>query len=380
MWCWLFLFPFLSLQAEITALYLSWYTDPTTSMAIQWHTSQVEISDTLFLKTLNGDWKAVDGEHLHLDRIIIHKVSLEHLNPDSEYSFRIGTDPKIYRFRTAPRKLDRPFRFIIGGDVYANTKLFRRMSKTVLEHDPHFAILNGDIAYALTSHPFRSSALRRWASFLKDWKDFMTSSDGRLIPFLIIPGSGDISPDNYELFFSLFAFPQKQLYRAIDFGSYLSLILLDTGNFQPVEKRQTLWLDKTLAARSSIPYCFAIYHEAAYPSFYPYYSAVPKKIRTHWVPLFEKYHLLAAFENCDHAFKRTYPIKAGQIDPTGVTYLGDGGWGGSPHKTTNYLWYLAKKARKNSILLVELTPTEATISALDLFNNFLDTVSLNKNF
>ncbi|HSX11572.1 MAG TPA: fibronectin type III domain-containing protein [Chlamydiales bacterium] len=371
MWRFLFLLPFLSLNGEITALYLSWYADPTTTMAIQWHTPQEEYEDTIFL-----EGKAVSGTHAPLERLLVHKVMLENLTPNTEYTFRIGTDPKVYRFRTAPDNLDTPLRFIIGGDVYAKTKIFRRMSKTVMENHPHFAVLGGDLAYAIHTHPF-TSPFRRWTSFLSDWKDHMIGADGHIIPFLIVPGNHDISSDNYEMFFTLFAFPQKQLYRAVDFGSYLSLFLLDTGHFQPIEGRQTLWLDKALAKRSAVPFRFAIYHEAAYPSHYPYQGVVPKKIRTHWVPLFEKYSLMAAFENHNHAFKKTYPIKAGQIDPSGVVYIGDGGWGATPRKT-NDLWYLEKHTRKNSVFLVELTSSEASIQALDLLNNQLDIISFNQ--
>lgn len=366
---WLFLlFPWI-LQAEITALYLSWYDDPTTTMAIQWHTPPEEFGDTISVQ-LQGEWTPFSGSHKALKQVLVHQVSLDSLEPNTEYAFRIGEESPIYRFRTAPNNLEEPLRFVIGGDVYARPKIFRRMAKTVRETDPHFIVLGGDLAYAQL---FGSSSIRRWLAFLRDWKELMIDAEGRIIPFLLVPGNHDISASEYETFFTLFAFPKKQLYRAVDFGSYLSLLLLDTGHFQPVEGRQTLWLEKTLASRTETPYRFAIYHEAAYPSFYPYHGEVPKKIRTHWVPLFEKYHLLAAFENHNHAFKRTYPIKAGHIDPEGVVYLGDGSWGASPRKT-NDLWYLAKRTRKNNVLLVELTAQQASIQALDLFNNLLDKI------
>lgn len=374
MWRLLIFFP-LSLFADISALYLSWYGDPTTTMTIQWHTRLEEFGDTILFQTSDHTWEPIEGEHIPLESVLVHKVSLEHLSSGTDYAFRIGTDPKVYRFRTAPANLDEPLRFVIGGDVYSNIKLFRRMAKTVMENEPHFAVLGGDIAYALTIHPFRSSAMRRWLAFLKDWKEMMISPDGKILPFLIVPGNHDITSDNYENFFSLFAFPQKQLYRALDFGSYLTLFLLDTGHFQPIEGRQTFWLEKTLATRTSIPYRFAVYHEAAYPSFYPYQGLIPKKIRTLWVPLFEKYRLLAAFENHNHTFKRTHPIKANQVDPDGVIYVGDGGWG-APPRIPKDLWYLAKRHRKNSILLVELTSQEAAIRALDLLNNPLDQITL----
>lgn len=374
MWRFFIFLPLCSLYADLSAIYLSWYGDPTTTMTIQWHTPLEEFGDTIQIQTLDDNWVTIEGEHTTLEQTLIHKVSLNHLDPNTEYAFRIGNS-KIYRFRTAPDNLDEPLRFVIGGDVYAKTKLFRRMCKTVMEYDPDFAVLGGDLAYALTIHPFRSSALRRWKAFLQDWKDHMITADGRIIPFLIVPGNHDISPDNYDVFFSLFAFPQKQLYRTIDFGSYLTLFLLDTGHFQPIEGRQTLWLEKALSARPSISYRFAVYHEAAYPSFYPYHGLIPKKIRANWAPLFEKFNLQAAFENHNHAYKRTYPIKANQIDPAGVIYIGDGSWGAQP-RTTNDLWYLAKRNRKNSVLLIELTAQDATIQAIDLLNNPLDLINI----
>lgn len=369
MWRFLFLLPLFSLSAEITALYLSWYGDPTTTMTIQWHTPQEEKGNAIVLETEDGEMP-LDGASSPLAHILVHTAALENLSPDTEYAFRIGSYPTVYKFRTAPDHLDQPLRFVVGGDVYAKTKIFRRMSKTVMAHNPLFVVLGGDLAYAIHSHPF-SSSIKRWLSFLKDWKDCMVASDGRIVPFLLVPGNHDISSDNYETFFTLFAFPQKQLYRAVDFGSYLSLILLDTGHFQPIEGRQTLWLDKALSARPAIPFRFAVYHEAAYPSYYPYQGPIPKKIRTHWVPLFEKYRLTAAFENHNHAFKRTFPIKASRVDPTGVTYIGDGGWGATPRKT-NDLWYLAKRGRKNSVIFVDITSQRATVQILDLLNHPLD--------
>lgn len=376
MWCFLILLPLFTLHAEITALYLSWYGDPTTTMSIQWHTFAEEYGDTIALITEEEEFQFI-GSHTSLDHILVHKVALENLKPNTEYSFRIGSDSQVYKFRTAPANLDQPLRFIIGGDIHAKTKIFRRMCKIVLENDPHFVVLGGDLAYAINTHPF-GSPLKRWLTFLRDWKDHMVTPDGHIIPFLLVAGNHDISSDNYETFFKLFAFPQKQLYRTIDFGSYLSLFLLDTSHFQPIDGRQTAWLDKALSSHAAIPYRFAVYHEAAYPSHYPYQGDIPKKIRTHWVPLFEKHHLLAAFENHNHAYKRTYPIKAGQVDPKGVVYFGDGAWGVTP-RNTNDLWYLEKRAKENNVLLVELTLKEATVKALNLRNSTIDQLSFNPN-
>ncbi len=373
MWLFFFLVSFLALFAESSALYLSWFDDPTTTITIQWHTEAQEIDDTVRLKVQDG-WESFEGSHIFLEQVLVHTIAFENLTPNTEYSFTIGVDPKIYSFQTAPATLEEPLRFIVGGDVYFSTKLFRRMSQTVLENNPHFIVLGGDLAYALNVHPFRVSPLRRWLSFLKEWKEHMIHPDGKVIPFLLLPGNHDITPNNYNLFFNLFAFPEKQLYRAIDFGSYLSLILLDTGHFQPIEGEQTRWLDEALSTRTDTPYRFAVYHEAAYPSHYDYRGVTPTKIRTHWSPLFEKYNLLAAFEHHNHAFKRTYPIKADQKDLSGVVYIGDGCWGAFARKTHDQ-WYLEKRGRKNNVVLVELNATQATVKSLDLLNHPLDEIT-----
>ncbi|EPR65884.1 hypothetical protein ADICYQ_5029 [Cyclobacterium qasimii M12-11B] len=53
----------------------------------------------------------------------------------------------------------------------------------------------------------------------------------------------------------------------------------------------------------------AVYHVPAYPSARAFTGTTQTMIREHWVPLFEKSSIQLVFENHDHAYKRTYPIK-----------------------------------------------------------------------
>ncbi len=363
---------------NITALYLSWYGDPTTTMTIQWH-SDLEEDLILYQKPDGENATCIGTHHLFPDEdLFIHTAILENLEPDTEYSFQINEESDVYTFRTAPALLTSPLRFIIGGDLYLSPKIFRQMSKNLPKLDPLFAVLGGDLAYAL-GRPLAMNLLtspsRQWCNFLADWKDTLVAANNRLIPFLVVPGNHDITPDNYETFFSLFAFPKKELYRAIDFGSYLSLILLDTGHFHPIDGRQTLWLKKALSSRHSASYLFAIYHEGAYPSHYSYNGLTCKKIRDNWCPLFDKNQVQAAFEHHSHAYKKTYPLKAGAIDPKGTLYFGDGCWGTHPRKAFNH-WYLDQRARKNNVYFVELDAKSASIKALDLNGEILDDVKI----
>jgi hypothetical protein len=169
------------------------------------------------------------------------------------------------------------------------------------------------------------------------------------------------------MFYALFAFPEGSPYRAFDFGDYLSLICLDTGHSFPIDGPQRAWLEEALSSREGFSYKFAVYHVGAYPSVYPYNGRVPTLIRKEWVPLFDRYGVKLAFENHNHAYKRTYPLKGGKIDPDGVQYLGDGCWGVTPRKpkTTEEYWYLAKAAQINCFWLVTLDQEGCHVKSID---------------
>src|SRR5262249_6155434 len=125
----------------------------------------------------------------------------------------------------------------------------------------------------------------------------------------------------------------ERSYATLDFGDYLSLVLLDTGHNSPIAGEQTDWLDKVLTPRRDHPHVIAVNHVPAYPSFRAAAATASDKDpagegnRQHWVPLFEKHNVDLVLEHRDHTFKRTHPLKNGHADPNGIVYLGDGSWG-----------------------------------------------------
>ncbi len=118
----------------------------------------------------------------------------------------------------------------------------------------------------------------------------------------------------------------------------------------------------------------AAYHIGAYPSVYSYKGSTPKKIRSEWSPLFERYRLNAAFEHHNHAYKRTFPMKDGKIDPEGVIYMGDGSWGISPRKPKK-MWYLDIAERTNAVCLITLNSEKSTIQGINLKGQVIDSVT-----
>jgi hypothetical protein len=330
-------------------------------MVIHWHTSTKDKKSRLsYRKEGQLPWNEVVGANKPIPKsdLALHVIELEGLKSNTVYQFKIGEEKTLYKFRTCPDQLDRPLRFAVGGDAYFYLSPLRKINKEIAKRDPDFVIVGGDIAYVRNhKSPCKGKnwESRRWATFFKEWKKQMVTSDGRLIPLIAVVGNHDVKArDKNALFYTLFAFSEEGLpYRVLDFGSYFSLFLLDTGHTCPIDGDQQEWLKRVLLERKNVPYKMATYHVAAYPSVYAYKAAVPTKIRTHWVPLFEEHGIQFAFENHNHAYKRTHPIKGGKIDPKGVVYLGDGSWGVNARKPKSR-WYLAKTAQTNFFWMVTL--------------------------
>src|SRR5690606_30617616 len=96
-------------------------------------------------------------------------------------------------------------------------------------------------------------------------------------------------------------------YGTLDFGDYLSLILLDTGHLSRVDGAQTEWLGKVLAEREDVLHVIAVNHVPCYPSYRnPWGSdgsgGTGHDQRKLWCPLFERHKVDLVLEHHDHTF------------------------------------------------------------------------------
>ncbi len=366
------------------AVYLTWQRDPTTTMTVQWHSDAGSDDVVQYQRLDQRVWATVIGSHHpmpHSDRIV-HVAELTGLEPGTEYRFRFGIHSVAFTFRTMPRDVSKPIRFVVGGDTMESFDAldvwFQECCRLVAEQDPMFTVIGGDIAYA-NGDP---KLVKRWYRWLAAWKKHMVTSRGRLIPLLMVIGNHEVQggfgqrPEKAPYFYSLFAMPGQRGYNVVDFGRYMSLILLDSEHTHAIDGRQTAWLGRTLANRQDVPHIFGVYHVPAYPSVRKFNNRVSAKIRQHWVPLFEKFGLDAAFEHHDHAYKRTHLIRAGTVDPRGVLYLGDGAWGALPRKTRED-WYLTKTASRQHFILVTIDDQSRTFQAIDIKGHVFDHVHQN---
>jgi hypothetical protein len=362
-----------------STLFLTWQRDPTTTMTVQWVGTRGETADTtVSYVPLKADkdtpWskQATAADPYPMTDFKVFRAELTGLSPGTDYQFRIGRNSPVYRFRTMPAKATDTIHFISGGDCGVNPHAVANNVQAARQ-DPMFAVVGGDLGYD------DGKSVATSLAFIRNYSQHMICRDGRLIPMVVCIGNHEVdggynkprakAPFFYALFDGLF--PETG-YATLDFGDYLSLVLLDTGHTSQIAGAQTDWLEKTLKERAEHPHVIVVNHVPAYPSVRREDQAGIGN-RKWWVPLFEKYRVPVLLEHHDHAYKRTKPLLNGLADDNGVLYLGDGSWGRlrTPH-TPEQLSYLARTSRDYHLSLHRLQGDERFHLALDEFGRVMD--------
>jgi len=376
---------------EPIAVYLTLEQNPSTSIRVHWLTESDDPSDLISLsEETASDWKEIEGVHYPLpdghSSIFAHTARITDLKPEHTYRFRLNKSGKIYTFRTLPDRLEKPFKFVVGGDLYhGNIDVLNHMNEVAGKKDPYFLVAGGDLAYSTTREGNQPDRLDRWIKLLRSWQEHLVTSQGHMIPIVPVIGNEDTkkrydqTPRQAPLFYALFAKQGEDGYGVIDVGDFFSLFYLDSQHTHKIYGDQERWISESLEMRHHYPHKFAVYHFPAFPSVRSPNKRIGQLIRRYWIPYFEKYGIIAAFEHHDHSYKRTHPIKNYQVDPHGILYLGDGGMGvvrpRKPVKSSKR-WYLAKTARERHFFLITLHPDGSrNFEAVNQDNVVFDQVS-----
>jgi hypothetical protein len=363
-------------------LFLTWQRDPTTTTTVQWVGTRGETADAnvYYAKARGGPrlvQRTATRPYPRTD-FKVFRAELTGLAPGTDYQFRVGRESPTYRFRTMPAKATDTIHFVSGGDCGTNAHAVANNIQAARQA-PMFALLGGDLGYD------NGRSVATSLAFLRNYSRHMVCRDGRLIPLVACIGNHEVeggynkprakAPFFYALFDGLY--PDTG-FATLDFGDYLSLVLLDTGHTTAIAGAQADWLGGALRARKDHPNVIVVNHVPAYPSAR---SMTGKKgaqgtgagNRKHWVPLFEKYRVPVVLEHHDHTFKRTKPLLGGLAHPDGVLYLGDGSWGQlrNPNKPERAP-YLAVAGRDYHLSLHRIQGEERFHLALDERGRIMD--------
>jgi acid phosphatase type 7 len=350
--------------SQPSGIMLTWQQDPSTTMTIDWHTTPEDAAESVLRYKLQGSdqWTSVQAsthDFPYSDRAI-HRVELTGLQPASSYRFRVGEFERAYRFETMSLEMDRQIRFATGGDVMHDAEWMAQTNRQAMKYDPDFIAWGGDLAYPNARH----ERVERWYDFFEVIRETLIHEDGRVVPVIVSIGNHEVEQryvyryfgrtderrfqdtDEWRAaeapyFYALFAFPGPRGYNVLDFGDYLSMVALDSYHTNLIAGDQINWLHETLSDRRHVPHVFPFYHVPVWASVKGLeYSNEQREVRMHFPSVFEKYGIRVAFENHDHAYKRTPPMRGGEAvgpDEGGVVYIGDGAWGVSTREHVRHL-------------------------------------------
>ena len=285
-----------------------------------------------------------------------------------------------------PAKATDTIQFVSGGDCGVNAHAVANNIQAARQ-DPMFAVIGGDLAYD------NGTSVETFLAFLRNYSKHMIGRDGRLIPMVACIGNHEVDggydkPRANRLRSSTpcstACFPNTG-YATLDFGDYLSLVLLDTGHTTPIGGEQTDWLESTLKARADHPHVMVVNHVPAYPSFRNPISLPGADGKR---PITAPATGTASFGcRCSRSIacpsswsitttRSSEPSRCSMAwpDQNGVLYLGDGSWGKirSP-KNPEQLHYLAAASHDYHLSLHRLQGNERFHVALDENGRIMDT-------
>lgn len=312
----------------------------------------------------------------------LYVAALNNLTPGTIYSFIAGDEDSGYsrelRFKTLSGG-DAPVRFVNGGDMGADGRA-RTILKVAASHDPDFALLGGDLAYA---NGMLGEA-RLWDDWLDNWFHCMRRTDGCMVPIITCIGNHEVN--TYETkdpvlrspwYLSLFGRQGEKAYFSRQVGDNMVFFALDSAHLNPVEGEQTAWLAAELEKYKAVPHKFAFYHVPMYPAFGDYDGKVAAQMRALWAPLFDQYGLRVGFEHHDHVAKRTKPIKGNKVAESGTVYIGDGAMGRESRDVDRELrWYDAMEVSEVHCWIVDVSNAGVKLEAIDRSGAAFDSVSL----
>lgn len=390
-------FAFMPAVAQDTPIiYLEWVDDPTSTMVINWIAPE-NSNRTLSYRPTGGNWSSVNGAPNTIPGSDLRrfKVDLDDLQDNTVFQFRVPGDSDTYTFKTAPATAEEPVKFIVGSDVYTDSidpvmkdetrQAFTRVGKLAAEQDPLFVALGGDLAHA-GSDP---GSAYLWFEFLELWQETMVTESGRVIPIIITLGNNEVegsfgaSPEDMIFINTLFNFPKEQWsansfnhYGVLDFGSYLSLFMLNTNHSNSIEGAQTNWLTNQLNNRRSVDHIFPVYHVAGWPVHRSFRGIHEDAVRNSWHNLFLENGIRYAFEHHDHIFKKTKGIgpcelpidhsdRSCELSETGVIYIGGGSWGSPNAREFQKDWHHEIAERVHNVIVIEVTDSYRKVVAIN---------------
>ncbi len=297
-------------SAQPDQVMLTWSSDPSTTIDIQWRTDTTvstgivkyrEIGTSVVVSVEAGKYLMEDlllMNNRFINRFTAH---LSGLKPGATYEYQIEPDTNWNEKQTFTiASKDESFSFIWFGDTHFSPKfgdLFNRADST--HPDAAFFTIAGDLV---------SDGLHRnqWDDLLHYPKNVISRK-----PLMCVPGNHDNHKGLGALMYrEFFSYPKngpdgvnKEQTYSFTYKNALFLMIDATSSTEA----QTGWIEDQLK-NTSATWKIAVFHFPPYNWEKPYLD-----IQKAWVPLFDKYHVNMVLGGHIHYYMRSKPMKAGEV-------------------------------------------------------------------
>jgi len=288
----------------------------------------------------------------------VEQTTLTGLQPNTRYEYdAFGQEAGKGSFKTPPAG-NEPYRFVVYGDNRTRHDVHRQVIGTLLKQGiPDFVLQSGDMVENGTDNSL-------WPIFFDIEKDLLRQT-------VFFPALGNHERNAHD-FFEFFQAPP---YYSFNWGNGHFIVLnSDIGNAAPTARQrdaywaeQVRWLEEDLQNSQSADYRFIVAH-------HPPFTAVTSRQgnnphMTALVPMFEKYHVTAAFFGHDHNYQ--HYLK------NGIHYLVSGGGGAPLYDVDKPPADITQKVVKiENFLTVSVQGKKAHIEAIAIDGKKLDAMEI----
>jgi hypothetical protein len=282
--------------------WLTWHSDPKTSVCITWLTANKNSTVVRYGTTP----AALDSIYTDQNPVFLHKVYLDGLIPDTTYFYRIPESfevihsSSLFNFTTAPASA-RPFKFAVFGDKQPDSETSDLMRTNMIVTD---GLLSRNVDFALQIGDIASSG-----SDVEDWHLALTSLAklGAHVPIQAAIGNHDwagmAGSTNWGRLFS-YPYAGTNLARYYSFD-YLNAHFTIIDNFErlyAMSEKQIRWIESDImsAKARGQDWIFCLFHLSLMTTAT---SGMFQALQRQLVPIFDRLNVDAVFYGHDHDYE-----------------------------------------------------------------------------
>jgi 3',5'-cyclic AMP phosphodiesterase CpdA len=330
--------------------------------------------------------KSVDGftfiyditsDDPNVTNVRMHETHLCGLQPDTQYSYRVGgTDADnhgvwspTYTFRTAPARTapDPHVVLLVIGDTRDGYSTWGQILRTAIgQAAPDFILFSGDATL--------------FGQVQSEYDAWFMAADPVLasIPMIVAHGNHD---NNAVNFFSQFALPGDEQNFGLDLGPARLTVANDTPlDAADLQGKNAQLLDTNLAAAAGAPWSLLMHHRPMFSASAGPHPQDVTMMRQAWQSIVDAHQVDLVFNGHDHDYERSKPMRGmtpGQTNRDGTIYAVVGSAGADLYDNGKDFW-TEISAKTDCFAIVDVRAGTIKVNAYRGDGSPLDSFTLNK--